>query len=128
MSQAADSSTEPSAHADSTKSIGQPPHTDPDPRRETSSELSPASDTPQSPDSHSLLQSTEDKSTEGDTVTTKAQASDVLTDQESDAPTEGHVIECDQPVSLENESEAAEEDPEVGVCFFLCFLMMKSIF
>lgn len=128
MSQAADSSTEPSAHADSTKSIGQPPHTDPDPRQETSSELSPPSDTPQSPDSHSLLQSTEDKSTEGDTVTTKAQASDVLTDQESDAPTEGHVIECDQPVSLENESEAAEEDPEVGVCFFLCFLMMKSIF
>ncbi|XP_018551263.1 protein NOXP20 [Lates calcarifer] len=61
------------------------------------------------PDSVNPPQSTEETTTE-DTAP-EADASEGHTDQ-PEPPAEGQVIECDQPVSLEPDAEAAEEDVE----------------
>ncbi|CAK6972232.1 protein NOXP20 isoform X2 [Scomber scombrus] len=101
MSQAAPSDADPSA--DTTPP---PAHIDTDSCQDVPAALEPPSAPPQPPlISESSLQSTEEMTTE-DTV--KTDTSEGL----MEPATEGQVIECDQPVSLEADTEAAEEDVE----------------
>lgn len=72
------------------------------------------------PDSVNPPQSTEETTTE-DTAP-EADASEGHTDQ-PEPPAEGQVIECDQPVSLEPDAEAAEEDVEVCSTQFFHLLL-----
>ncbi|XP_022061760.2 protein NOXP20 isoform X1 [Acanthochromis polyacanthus] len=103
MSQAADPSTDP------TPPPAQHPHADPD----SCSDVPAAPSAPPQPafipESVELPQSTEE--TAKDDTTTTTTTTDPSVDQ-SEPPAEGHVIECDQPVSLEPDTDAAEEDAE----------------
>ncbi|XP_053193010.1 protein NOXP20 isoform X2 [Scomber japonicus] len=101
MSQAAPSDADPSA--DTTPP---PAHIDTDSCQDVPAALEPPSAPPQPPlIPESSLQSTEELTTE-DTV--KTDNSEGL----MEPATEGQVIECDQPVSLEPDTDAAEEDVE----------------
>ncbi|XP_070845809.1 protein NOXP20 isoform X2 [Chaetodon trifascialis] len=106
MSQAAPSDTDPSA--DITPTPTQPSHADPGSCQDVPAGLAPPTAPPQPPlipESFALPQSTEEMTTEDPA----AKTSEGPTDQ-PEPPTEGQLIECDQPVSLE--PEAAEEDVE----------------
>ncbi|XP_040891493.1 protein NOXP20 isoform X2 [Toxotes jaculatrix] len=113
MSQAAPSDTDPSV--DTTHPPNQPPHTEPGSCQDVPAALPPPSvplQPPLTPESYNLPQSTEEKTTEDTTTTTtKIDTSEGPTDHPQHAP-EGQVIECDQPVSLEPDTEATEEDVE----------------
>lgn len=110
MSQADPTDTGPSA--ENTSPPAHPHHTDPDSSQDVPAALAPPS-APQQPslitESLNLPQSTEEM-TEDTTALTNA--SEGQTDQAEPAA-EAQVIECDQPVSLEPDTEAAEDDVEV---------------
>ncbi|XP_044047094.1 protein NOXP20 isoform X2 [Siniperca chuatsi] len=109
MSQAAPSNADPSA--DVTPPPAQPPLTDPGSCQDVPAAFAPASaalQPPLVPESFVLPQSTQETTTED---TTTAETPEVPTDQ-PEPTAEGQVIECDQPVSLEPDAEAAEEDVE----------------
>nr|XP_046269399.1 protein NOXP20 isoform X2 [Scatophagus argus] len=109
MSQAAPSDADSSA--DITPPLTQHPGTDPGSCQDVPAALAPPSAPPQPPlipESLVLPQSTEEATTEDNAT---AKTSEGQTDQ-LDPPTEGQLIECDQPVSLEADAEAAEEDAE----------------
>ncbi|XP_037621304.1 protein NOXP20 isoform X1 [Sebastes umbrosus] len=83
----------------------QTPHTDPDPFQDVPAAFAPPSaplQPPLIPDSFNLPPSTTSEET-----TTK-----VASENQPEAATEGQEIICDQPVSLEPDAEAAEEDVE----------------
>ncbi|XP_076585513.1 protein NOXP20 isoform X2 [Chaetodon auriga] len=106
MSQAAPSDTDPSA--DITPPPTQPPHTDHGSCQDVPAALAPPAAPPQPPlipESFALPQSTEEMTTEDPAAKTSEGPMD-----QPEPPTEGQLIECDQPVSLE--PEAAEEDVE----------------
>ncbi|XP_040001348.1 protein NOXP20 isoform X2 [Xiphias gladius] len=110
MSQAAPSDAD--ASADTTHPPGQAPHTEPGccqdgPAASTlpSAPLQP----PLTPESLSFPQFTKETSTEH--TATETGTSEGSADQPARGA-EGQVIECDQPVSLEPDTEAAEEDVE----------------
>ncbi|XP_051242167.1 protein NOXP20 isoform X2 [Dicentrarchus labrax] len=109
MSQAAaPSDADPSA--DITPPPTQSPHTDQGSCQDVPEALAPPSaplQPPLIPESVVLLQSSEEKTTEDTTTTTKT--SEGPTDQ-PEPPSEGQLVECDQPVSLE--PDAVEEDVE----------------
>lgn len=111
MSQADPTDTGPSA--ENTSPPAHPHHSDPDSSQDVPAALSLPS-APQQPslitESLNLPQSTEETTTEDTTAPTKASGGQ--TDQEEPAA-EAPVIECDQPVSLEPDTDAAEEDVEV---------------
>lgn len=110
MSQAAPSDADPSA--DTTPPPAQPAHTDPSSCQDVPAALAPPSAPLQPPlIPESFLQSTEKTTTED---ATKTDTSEGLMEPAA----EGQVIECDQPVSLEPDTEAAEEDVEVCSCGF----------
>ncbi|XP_053275501.1 protein NOXP20 isoform X1 [Pleuronectes platessa] len=108
MSQAAPSDVEPSA--DATGPPVQPPLAQPDSCQDVPAALTPPSAPPQPPESINLTQSPEEMTTED--AATRPDSSEDLTDQPMEGASEGQLIECDQPVSLEPELEAAEEDVE----------------
>ncbi|XP_062243052.1 protein NOXP20 isoform X2 [Platichthys flesus] len=108
MSQAAPSDVEPSAEA--TIPAVQPPLAQPDSCQDVPAALTAPSAPPQPPESINLTQSPEEMTTED--AATRPDSSEDLTDQPMECASEGQLIECDQPVSLEPESEAAEEDVE----------------
>ncbi|XP_042340880.1 protein NOXP20 isoform X2 [Plectropomus leopardus] len=107
------SQTDPDPSADMTPPPTQPPHTDPGSHQDVpeapalpSAPLQP----PLIPENLDLPKSTAKETTTEDTPTTMS-TSEGLTDQ-SEAAAKGQVIVCDQPVSLEPDAEAAEEDVE----------------
>ncbi|XP_034449840.1 protein NOXP20 isoform X2 [Hippoglossus hippoglossus] len=108
MSQAAPSDVDPSA--DTTGPPVQPPLAQPDSCQDVPAALTPPSAPPQPPESINLTQSPEEMTTED--AATRPDSSEDLTDQPMECASEGQLIVCDQPVSLEPESEAAEEDVE----------------
>ncbi|XP_047200014.1 protein NOXP20 isoform X1 [Hippoglossus stenolepis] len=108
MSQAAPSDVDPSA--DTTGPSVQPPLAQPDSCQDVPAALTPPSAPPQPPESINLTQSPEEMTTED--AATRPDSSEDLTDQPMECASEGQLIVCDQPVSLEPESEAAEEDVE----------------
>ncbi|XP_060948843.1 protein NOXP20 isoform X2 [Limanda limanda] len=108
MSQAAPSDVEPSA--DTTGLPVQPPLAQPDSCQDVPAALTPPSAPPQPPESINLTQSPEEMTPED--AATRPDSSEDLTDQPMECASEGQLIECDQPVSLEPEAEAAEEDVE----------------
>lgn len=106
MSQAAPSDTDPST--DITPTPAQPSHADPGSCQDVPAALATPTAPPQPPlipESFALPQSTEEMTTEDPAAETSEGPTDQL-----EPPTEGQLIECDQPVSLE--PEAAEEDVE----------------
>ncbi|XP_056227282.1 protein NOXP20 [Seriola aureovittata] len=110
MSQAAPSDADPSA--DTTHPPDQPPHTEPGSCEDVPAAPAPPSATlqpPLIPESFSPPQSTEETTTEDPTTATDI--SQGQTDQ-LECVAEDQVVECDQPVSLEPDTEAAEEDAE----------------
>ncbi|XP_070768524.1 protein NOXP20 [Enoplosus armatus] len=113
MSQAAPSDADPSA--DITPPPTHPSHTDPGSCQDVPAAFAPPSAAPQPPlipESFVHPQSTEETTTEDPTTTTTTtKASEGSTDQQEPI-VEGQVIECDQPVSLEPDAEATEEDVE----------------
>ena len=112
MSQTAPSDTDPSA--DTTLPSGQSPNPEPGSCQDVPAALTPppaSLQPPLTPESFSLPQSTEKTTTE-DTA-------EGPTDQPEGAA-QGQLIECDQPVSLEPDTEAAEENVEVCGGIFLC--------
>lgn len=119
MSQAAPTDGEP------TPPLAQLPHADPD----VPAEPAPPSSRPHPPsipECSDLTRSTEETAGEDNTVTaTKSDVSEGQADQ-PEPLTKGQVIECDQPVSLEPDAEAEEEN--VKVCEFLYFLQSKKKF
>lgn len=109
MSQAAPTDTEPSA--DSTPPPDQPSRCEDVPAGLTPTSASPQPHViPESFTESSEEAHTEDTSTKENTNTTKQP--EVSTDHLQPAA-EVQVIECDQPVSLEPEAEAADEHVEV---------------
>ncbi|XP_070845818.1 protein NOXP20 isoform X3 [Chaetodon trifascialis] len=97
MSQAAPSDTDPSA--DITPTPTQPSHADPGSCQDVPAGLAPPTAPPQPPlipESFALPQSTEEMTTEDPA----AKTSEGPTDQ-PEPPTEGQLIECDQPKSLQ---------------------------
>ncbi|XP_035855812.1 protein NOXP20 isoform X2 [Sander lucioperca] len=107
------SQTDADPSADITPSPTQPPHTDPGLCQDVPAAFALPSGPLQPsliPESFNLPQSTTEETTTEDT-TTMTSASECPTDQPEPAP-EGQVIICDQPVSLEPNEEAAEEDVE----------------
>ncbi|XP_049428645.1 protein NOXP20 isoform X1 [Epinephelus fuscoguttatus] len=99
--------------ADLTPPPTQPPHTDPGCCQDVPAALSPPSaplQPPLAPDSFDLPQSTAEATTTEDT-TAMTNVSEGPADQPEPAA-EGQVVICDQPVSLEPDPEAAEEDVE----------------
>lgn len=111
MSQAAPTDTDPSA--DITPPSAHPPHTDPDSSQDVPAALTlPLAPQQPSliPESFNLPQSTEETTTEDTTATTNT--SEDPTDQPEPAA-EAQVIECDQQVSLEQDTADAAEDVEV---------------
>ncbi|XP_071359220.1 protein NOXP20 isoform X2 [Trachinotus anak] len=110
MSQAAPSDADPSA--DITHPPDQPPHTEPSSCEDVLAAPAPPSASlqpPLMPESFTHPQSPEEMTAED--PTTKTDTSQGPTDQPEHA-VEGQVIECDQPVSLEPDTEAVEEDVE----------------
>ncbi|XP_078116103.1 protein NOXP20 isoform X2 [Sander vitreus] len=106
------SQTDADPSADITPSPTQPPHTDPGLCQDVPAAFALPSGPLQPsliPESFNLPQSTTEETTTEDTTTNSA--SECPTDQPEPAP-EGQVIICDQPVSLEPNEEAAEEDVE----------------
>lgn len=101
MSQAAPADVDPSS--DITPPPTQDPQNDPDsPQDVTASPLvSP-------PESSVLPQPTEETTTKDNTAETNA--AEVQTEQPKP---QGQLMDCDQPVSLEAEAEAADENEEV---------------
>ncbi len=116
MSQAAPSDADPSAD------ITPPPTLPPGSGQDVPAALTPPSaplQPPLTPDGFVLPPSPEEETAAEETTTTAA-TSGGPTDQPEPAA-EGQVIECDQPVSLEPDAEAAEEDVEVcSTAFFSC--------
>nr|XP_020479855.1 protein NOXP20 isoform X2 [Monopterus albus] len=105
MSQAA--STDAVSSVDTTSP---PAHTDPSSCQDVPTALTPPSTPLQPPsisESFSLPQSTEETTTEDTPTETTESPTNQL-----ESATEGQVIECDQPVSLEPDPQGAEEDVE----------------
>ncbi|XP_074520361.1 protein NOXP20 isoform X2 [Halichoeres trimaculatus] len=106
MSQAASPDVDPSA--DITPPPTQDPQTDPDSSQDVPAALTPSSAPKESPPESSLLpQPTEETTIEDNTAETNA--SEVQTEQPKP---QGQLVDCDQPVSLEGDAEAAEETEE----------------
>ncbi|XP_054460381.1 protein NOXP20 isoform X2 [Anoplopoma fimbria] len=105
------------SHPDAEPSADLPPHTDPGPCQDVPAAFAPPPaplQPPLIPESVDFPQPTTEDTVKEDTVkedTGKEDASEGPTDQPEPAA-EGQVIICDQPVSLEPEPEAAEEDVE----------------
>ncbi|XP_023150141.1 protein NOXP20 isoform X2 [Amphiprion ocellaris] len=106
MSQAAPSDTDPST--DPTPPPAQRPHADPDSCPDVPAALSAPPLPPFIPETVELPQSTEETANEDITTATTTDPSE----DQSEPPAEGHVIACDQPVSLEPDTDAAGEDAE----------------
>ncbi|XP_034714501.1 protein NOXP20 isoform X2 [Etheostoma cragini] len=107
------SHTDADPYADISPSPTQPPHTDPGLCQDVPAAFALPSgplQPPLIPESFNLPQSTTEEPTTEDTIT-MTNASECPTDQPEPAP-EGQVIICDQPVSLEPNKEAAQEDVE----------------
>ncbi|XP_067353189.1 protein NOXP20 isoform X1 [Channa argus] len=120
MSQAAPIETDPSV--DHTPPPVQPTDINPNSCQDVSAALTPSS-APQQPalihESFNTPKSTEEMTTEDTTAKTNA-SQDPLHQPDgpmgqSEPAAEGHVIECDQPVSLEPDTYAAEEDVEISL-------------
>ncbi|XP_034544597.1 protein NOXP20 isoform X2 [Notolabrus celidotus] len=110
MSQVASLDLDPSA--DITSPPTQDPQTDPDSSHDITAAFPPPSaplEPPLTPESSVLPQPTEEITTEDNIAETHA--SEAQTEQ-PEAAAEGQVIECDQPVSLEADAEAAENNEE----------------
>ncbi|KAA8594851.1 hypothetical protein FQN60_011986 [Etheostoma spectabile] len=106
------SQTDADPYADINPSPTQPPNTDPGLCQDVPAAFALPSgplQPPLIPESFNLPQSSTEEPTTEDTTMTNA--SECPTDQPEPAP-EGQVIICDQPVSLEPNEEAAEEDVE----------------
>ncbi|XP_072239374.1 protein NOXP20 isoform X2 [Leuresthes tenuis] len=109
MSQAAPCAAEPCT--DTTPPSEEPSHTNPGPCQDVPSALATTSaplQPPLVPESFDLPQSNEEAAVED----TAAEDKDDTAEGHPEPPAEGQLIECDQPVSLEPDAEAAEEDVE----------------
>lgn len=116
------------SQADNTSPPAPHHHTDPDPSQDVPAALTP----PSAPKEPSLIaesldhpQSTEETAAQDTAATTSA--SEGPTDQ-PEPDTDAQVVECDQPVSLEPDTDAAEGDVEVCMKILSSLLSLDCLF